>query len=88
MILLLKILSCLSKKFERQVFEKNELFDSINKETGGYFANFLIEKIKLPYENIELKMTFQLKQGNKSSRHQVRFIFKTDHQKFLRIIGV
>lgn len=78
----------LNKRTGKYVFKENALLESINKETDGYFANFLIENIKIPYENMELQMTFQLKQGNRSSRYQVSLLFKTDHQKFRRIIGV
>jgi len=78
----------LNKKTGKHIFERKALFESISKKKGGYFANFLIENIKIPYENTELQMTFQLRQGNESSKYQVNLLFKTDHQKFRRIIGV
>ena len=78
----------LNKRTGKHVFKGAALFESITKATGGYFANFLIENIKIPYENMELQMTFQLKQGNKSSKYQVNLLFKADHQNFRRIIGV
>ena len=77
-----------NKKTEKHVFKENALLESINKETGGYFANFLIENVKIPYENTELQMTFQLRQKNKSAKYKVSLLFKMDHQKFRRIIGV
>ncbi len=78
----------LNKRTGKYEYKETSLLESINKATGGYFANFLIENIKLPYENMELQMTFQLKQDDKSSKYQVNLLFETDHQKFRRIIGV
>lgn len=70
------------------VFSKNNLLEKIDKKTDGYYANFLIEDIKLPYENINLQITFQLRQKDKSAQYKTVLFFKTDHQKFRRIIGV
>lgn len=78
----------LNKRTGKHAFKGNALLESINKETGGYFANFLIENIKIPYENTELQIRFQLRQKNKSVKYKVSLLFKTDHQKFRRIIGV
>ncbi len=79
----------LNKRTGNSVFIKNETPEKrIEKQTNLYRAYFSFENLKIPYENMELQMTFQLRQKNKSTKYKVSLLFKTEHQKFRRIIGV
>lgn len=85
----IEYIALINKRTGNSIFIKNEIPEKrIEEQTNLYRVYFSFKNIKLFYENTELQMTFQLKQGNKSSKYQVNLLFKTDHQKFLRIIGV
>ena len=82
-------LKLVNKKNGDIVFAKNRLLEKINQETDGYYANFLVENIKLPYENLKLQITFQFKQEEEASKkYKISLLLRKNHQKFKRIIGV
>ena len=85
----IKQIKLINKITENVAFEKKNVSEQIIKEQKNFYrAYFSFEDIKMPYENMELQITFRLEQEDSSTEYKANLLFKKDHQKFRRIIGV
>lgn len=83
----------INKRTGKTVFMENKVPEqSIEKQNAldgtSYFSFFSFENINMPHQDMRLQIVFQLKQHDNSTEYKINLLFKTDHQKFRRIVGV